>query len=117
MAAKNRIEQIRGKLEKLGRDSVDVAGNANRVVLQGIQKLAEQELKALNDYYKSTVSSLKGVRKGDSIKDVATKQIDRLSRAQSVAAGRAHQSSGPGHAARTGIRAHLVQRRHDSGFS
>ena len=43
MAAKQRLEQIRLQIEKLGRDSLDVVANANRIVLQGIQRLAEQE--------------------------------------------------------------------------
>jgi hypothetical protein len=79
MAAKQRLEQIRLQIEKLGRDSLDVVANANRIVLQGIQRLAEQELTALNEYYKSAVDSLKSVRRGDSsIKSLASSQLDLM---------------------------------------
>jgi hypothetical protein len=79
MAAKQRLEQIRAQIEKLGRDSLDVVANANRIVLQGIQRLAEQELAALNEYYKSAVDSLKSVRRGDSsLKDLAVSQLDLM---------------------------------------
>lgn len=78
MAANNRLDQLKSQIERLGRDSVDVVGNANRVVYKGIQKLAEQELKALNDYYKGAIDSLKSTRKGSSLKDVAAKQIDLM---------------------------------------
>jgi hypothetical protein len=79
MAAKQRLEQIRAQIEKLGRDSLDVVANANRIVLQGIQRLAEQELAALNEYYKSAVDSLKSARRGDSsFKDIAVSQLDLM---------------------------------------
>jgi hypothetical protein len=79
MAAKQRLEQIRAQIEKLGRDSLDVVANANRIVLQGIQRLAEQELAALNEYYKSAIDSLKSARRGDSsLKDMATSQLDLM---------------------------------------
>ncbi|MGQ0619117.1 MAG: phasin family protein [Panacagrimonas sp.] len=78
MAAKDRLEQFKARIDKLGRDSLDVVVNANRIVYQGIQKLADQELKALNDYYKGAVASLKGAKKGSSIKDVATEQLDLM---------------------------------------
>lgn len=78
MAAKDRLEQFKARIDKLGRDSLDVVVNANRIVYQGIQKLADQELKALNDYYKGAVASLKGAKKGSSIKDVASEQLDLM---------------------------------------
>lgn len=78
MAAKDRLDQLKSRIDQLRRDSLDVVANANRIVYQGIQKLADQELKALNEYYKSALASLKDTKKGDSIKDVAATQLDLM---------------------------------------
>lgn len=78
MAAKDRLDQLKSRIDQLRRDSLDVVANANRIVYQGIQKLADQELKALNEYYKSALASLKDAKKGDSIKDVAAAQLDLM---------------------------------------
>lgn len=78
MATKDRLEQVKAHIDRLKRESVGVVSNANRIVLDGIQKLAEQELKALNAYYKSVVASLKGAKRGDSIKDLAAQQLDLM---------------------------------------
>ena len=93
MAAKQRLEQIRSQIEKLGRDSLDVVANANRIVLQGIQRLAEQELAALNEYYKSAMDSLKSARRGDSsLKDLATSQLDLMQDTVNRVIGNARES-------------------------
>lgn len=79
MATKLNFDQLKGQIERLRKDSLDVVANANKIVYGGVQKLADKELMALNDYYKSAVSSIKAARKGDaSLKDVAHKQIDLL---------------------------------------
>jgi hypothetical protein len=75
MAARDTIEQLKAHIERLRRDSLDVVTNASRIVFEGVQKLAEQELKALNDYYKSAVSSAKAAS-GPS--DLASQQLDLL---------------------------------------
>lgn len=75
MAAKDTIEQLKAHIERLRRDSLDVVTNASRIVFDGVQKLAEQELKALNDYYKSAVSSAKGASSPGSL---ASQQLDLL---------------------------------------
>lgn len=93
MAAKDKIEQIRLQIEKLGRDSLDVVANANRIVLQGIQKLAEQELAALNEYYRNAMDSLKSARTGNSsIKDLATTQLDLMQDTVNRVIGNARES-------------------------
>lgn len=71
-----RFDQIKTSFDKLRKDSLDVVSTANKIVSQGVQRLAEHELKALNDTYKTVVASLKDAKKGDSIKDVAGKQLD-----------------------------------------
>lgn len=70
------FDQIKTSLDKLRRESLDVVGQANRIVSQGVHRLAEHELKALNDTYRTVLGALKDAKKGDSIKDVAGKQLD-----------------------------------------
>ncbi len=75
MAARDTIEQLKTHIERLRRDSLDVVANASRIVFEGVQKLAEQELKALNDYYKSAVSA---ARAASGPGDLAAQQLDLL---------------------------------------
>ena len=71
-----RFDQIKTSFDKLRRDSLEVVGNANKIVSQGVQRLADHELKALNETYKTLLASLKDAKNGDSIKDAAAKQLD-----------------------------------------
>ena len=75
MAARDTIDQLKAHIERLRRDSLDVVANASRIVVEGVQKLAEQELKALNDYYKSALNSAKAARGPG---DLASQQLDLL---------------------------------------
>lgn len=81
MTAAKRIDQIRAQLEKLRKDSLDTVVAANRIVYQGVQRVADHELKALNDTYRAALSSLKQVKRSDSLKGVTGKQIDVLQNA------------------------------------
>ena len=71
-----RFDQIKTSFDKLRKDSLDVVANANKIVSQGVHRLAEHELKALNETYRTVLASLKDAKKGDSIKDVAGRQLD-----------------------------------------
>jgi hypothetical protein len=75
MAARDTIDQLKAHIERLRRDSLDVVANASRIVFEGVQKLAEQELRALNDYYKSAVNSAKAASGPG---DLASQQLDLL---------------------------------------
>ena len=75
MAARDTIDQLKAHIERLRRDSLDVVANASRIVFEGVQRLAEQELRALNDYYKSAVSSAKAASGPG---DLASAQLDLL---------------------------------------
>lgn len=77
MAAKDTIDQLKAHIDRLRRDSVDVVANASRIVFEGVQKLAEQELRALNDYYKNALGAVKTAR-GGGAKDLAAQQLDLL---------------------------------------
>ena len=73
-----RFDQLKTSFDKLRKDSIEVVGQANKIVTQGVARLAEHELKALNDTYKNLLSSLKTAKSGDSIKDVAANQLDMM---------------------------------------
>lgn len=73
-----RLDQLKTSFDKLRKESIEVVGQANKIVTQGVSRLAEHELKALNDTYKNVLASLKASKSGDSIKDVAGKQLDMM---------------------------------------
>lgn len=77
MAAKQHLGQLRKQIEKLRSDSLSVVANANKIVYNGVQKLADRELKALNDYYRSALSSIKSANKND-LRGLASQQLDLL---------------------------------------
>jgi len=70
--------QLKTSIDKIRKDSLEVVGQANKIVTQGVQRLTEHELKALNDTYKNVLSSLKSAKNGESVKDVAAKQLDLM---------------------------------------
>ncbi len=57
MADKKTFTKPINDLLEIVRQSLDTLGNANQIVYGGVQKLADAELKALNDYYKAAVAS------------------------------------------------------------
>lgn len=77
MAAKQHLGQLKRQIEKLRSDSLSVVANANKIVYSGVQKLADRELKALNDYYRSALSSIKSANKND-LRGLASQQLDLL---------------------------------------
>jgi hypothetical protein len=77
MAAKQHLDQLRKQIEKLRSDSLSVVASANKIVYGGVQKLADRELKALNDYYRSALSSIKSANKND-LRGLAGQQLDLL---------------------------------------
>lgn len=78
MAARDKLDQLKTQVERVRRESLDVVSNASRIVFEGVQKLAEQELKALSDYYKSATAALKAPRGGSNVQDLAAQQLDLL---------------------------------------
>lgn len=72
------FNSLKTSIDKIRKDSLEVVGQANKIVTQGVHRLAEHELKALNDTYKSVLSSLKASKSGDSVKDLASKQLDLM---------------------------------------
>ena len=81
MASAKNAEPLKVQLERLRAESIDVVTHASRIVVEGVQKLAEQELKALNDYYKGAMSSAKqakGAKSSKAYQDMASEQIDLL---------------------------------------
>ena len=78
MADKKTFTKPINDLLDLVRQSLDTLGNANAIVYGGVQKLADAELKALNDYYKAAIASLKKAQGDKNIKSAAQKQADLL---------------------------------------
>ncbi len=72
------FDHLKTSIDKIRKDSLEVVGQANKIVTQGVHRLAEHELKALNDTYKNVLSSLKSSKSGDSVRDLAAKQLDLM---------------------------------------
>ena len=72
------FDHLKTSIDKIRKDSLEVVGHANKIVTQGVQRLAEHELKALNETYKNVLASLKSSKSGDSVKDLAAKQLDLM---------------------------------------
>ncbi len=72
------FKHLKTSIEKIRKDSLEVVVQANKIVTQGVQRLAEHELKALNDTYKNVLASLHAAKSGESIKDLAAKQLDLM---------------------------------------
>lgn len=78
MADKKTFTKPINDLLDMVRQSLDTLGNANAIVYGGVQKLADAELKALNDYYKAAIASLKKAQGDKNLKSAAAKQADLL---------------------------------------
>lgn len=88
------FDHLKTSIDKIRKDSLEVVGQANKIVTQGVQRLAEHELKALNDTYKNVLASLKSSKSGDSVKDMATKQLDLMQETVTRLIGTAKDSLG-----------------------
>jgi len=108
MAANARFHKLKRQVEKLRKDSLDLVGSANKILYQGVQKLADKELKALNEYYKSAVASIKKADRAD-LKGAAKEQIDLLQDTVNTVIGHARESLAVVAEARSEI-AKLVQK-------
>jgi hypothetical protein len=93
MAAKQHLDQLKRQIEQLRKDSLSVVASANKVVFHGVQKLADSELKALNDYYRSAMESIRHANKGD-LRGLAQQQLDLLQNTANQVFSHARQSLG-----------------------
>jgi len=80
MATKRRLNLLKRKLERLRQDSLTLVASANKIVYAGVQKIADRELKALNDYYRAAVKAIRDADRRGSYKGLAQKQLDLLQR-------------------------------------
>lgn len=78
MAAKHMLDKVRARVERLRKESLDTAAAANKIVYHGVQRIADTELKALNETYRAAMNSLNKARGTGSHRDVVAKQIDIL---------------------------------------
>ncbi len=93
MAAKQHLDQLKQQIEQLRKDSLSVVASANKIVYGGVQKLADRELKALNDYYRSALNSIKSANKSD-IRGLAQQQLDLLQDTVNQVISHARESMG-----------------------
>lgn len=93
MAAKQHLDQLRQQIERLRKDSLDVVASANKIVYNGVQKLADRELKALNDYYRGALDSIKKANRND-IRGLAHQQLDLLQDTVNQVISHARESMG-----------------------
>jgi hypothetical protein len=93
MAAKQHLNQLKHQIEQLRKDSLSVVANANKIVSSGVQKLADRELKALNDYYRGALNSIKNANKND-LRGLAHEQLDLLQETANQLISHARESLG-----------------------
>lgn len=93
MAAKLHLDQLKQQIERLRKDSLDVVASANKIVYNGVQKLADRELKALNDYYRGALDSIKKANRND-IRGLAQQQLDLLQDTVNQVISHARESMG-----------------------
>lgn len=93
MAAKQHLDQLKQQIERLRKDSLDVVASANKIVYNGVQKLADRELKALNDYYRGALDSIKKANRND-IRGLAHQQLDLLQDTVNQVISHARESMG-----------------------
>ncbi|MBE3605324.1 phasin family protein [bacterium] len=92
MATKPRLRELKRKLEKLRQDSLTLVSSANKIVYAGVQKIADRELKALNDYYRAAVKAIRDADRRGSYKGLAQKQLDLLQRTVNEVIAHARES-------------------------
>ncbi|MDE0852978.1 MAG: phasin family protein [Nevskia sp.] len=93
MAAKQHLDKLKQQIEQLRKDSLGVVASANKIVYNGVQKLADRELKALNDYYRNALDSIRKANKSD-IRGLAQQQLDLLQETVNQVISHARESMG-----------------------
>ncbi len=78
MAIQDRIDQIAGQIRKLRKNYTSAAASANKVVSGGIERLADQELKAVRRHYEQAVKGLKDASNKGNVRDIAQAQVKVL---------------------------------------
>lgn len=78
MAAKNMLDKMRERVERLRRDSLDTAAAANKILYEGVHRIADTELKSLNTKYRAALGSLKKARDAGSHRQIVARQLDIL---------------------------------------
>lgn len=77
MKAKHRLDQLKKQFDRMRKDSLAAFGTTNEAVYAGLQKFADKELKALNDYCEEALTSLREQKKSG-IQTIVQTQLDLL---------------------------------------
>lgn len=78
MTIQDRIDQIAGQIKQLRKNYTSAAASANKVVSGGIERLADQELKAVRRHYEQAVKGLKDASTKGNVRDIAQAQVKVL---------------------------------------
>ncbi|HEX7381951.1 MAG TPA: TIGR01841 family phasin [Nevskiaceae bacterium] len=79
-------------MERLRRESLETVIAANKIVYNGVQQIADSELKLLNESYRSAVRSLKKSRDTGSRRDAVGAQIEILQETANRVIGAARET-------------------------
>ena len=77
MKAKHRLDLLKKQFDRMRKDSLAAFGTTNEAVYAGLQKFADKELKALNDYCDEALTSLREQKKSG-IQTIVQTQLDLL---------------------------------------
>ncbi len=78
MAAKKKLAKLKTQMDDVRSIAIETVISANKIVYEGIQRLAEHELDELQKSYKSVVDGLKASTKKGDVKSTAQAQLDLL---------------------------------------
>ncbi len=76
MAAKKKLAKLKTQMDDVRSIAIETVISANKIVYEGIQRLAEHELDELQKSYKSVVDGLKASTKKGDVKSTAQAQLD-----------------------------------------
>jgi hypothetical protein len=77
VAASERLSELRNSLTRLRRESAATAGEAQRIVNRGVQRLAEHQLGAVQEHFQTALDSIRAAN-GGSIPVIARRQAEML---------------------------------------
>lgn len=78
MAVKSQVDKIKDQVKQLRKAYADTVASANKAVSKGLEKLADQELKAVRKHYEEAIKDLKKAGKKGNVRDVAKAQAKVL---------------------------------------
>lgn len=78
MTIQTRVNKLRGQLTQLRKNYASAAASANKVVVKGLEKLADKELNAIRGHYEAALKGLKAANRKGNLRDIAQAQAKVL---------------------------------------